>query len=49
MSDYIISCCSTADLLEQRFLDRNISYISFHYELDGKQYMDDLGKSMPFD
>lgn len=49
MSDYIISCCSTADLLEQRFLDRNISYICFHYELDGKQYMDDLGKSMPFD
>lgn len=49
MSDYIISCCSTADLTEEHFKSRNISYICFHYELDGKQYMDDLGKSMPFD
>ncbi|MCH5259758.1 MAG: DegV family protein [Lachnospiraceae bacterium] len=49
MSDYILSCCSTADLTEEHFLKRNISYICFHYELDGVQYMDDLGKSMPFD
>lgn len=49
MNDYIISCCSTADLTEEHFKSRNISYICFHYELDGKQYMDDLGKSMPFD
>lgn len=49
MGDYIISCCSTADLTEEHFRARNISYICFHYELDGKQYMDDLGKSMPFD
>ena len=27
----------------------NIQYICFHYFLDGKQYADDLGKSMPFD
>lgn len=49
MSDYILSCCSTADLTEEHFRERNISYICFHYELDGVQYMDDLGKSMPFD
>lgn len=49
MSDYILSCCSTADLTEEHFKKRNISYICFHYELDGVQYMDDLGKSMPFD
>lgn len=49
MSDYILSCCSTADLTEEHFLKRNISYICFHYELDGVQYMDDLGKTMPFD
>ena len=49
MNDYVISCCSTADLLEQRFINRNISYICSHYEMDGRQYMDDLGKSMPFD
>lgn len=49
MREYILSCCSTADLTEEHFRDRKISYICFHYELDGKQYMDDLGKSMPFD
>lgn len=49
MSDYIISCCSTADLTKEHFEKRNISYICFHYELDGKEYEDDLGQSMPFD
>ncbi len=49
MSDYIISCCSTADLTEKHFHKRNISYICFHFELDGKEYFDDLGKSIPFD
>lgn len=49
MSDYIISCCSTADLAEEHFRERSVSYICFHYELDGVQYMDDLGKTMPFD
>lgn len=49
MSEYILSCCSTADLTEEHFQNRKISYICFHYELDGKQYLDDLGKSMPFD
>ena len=49
MSEFILSCCSTADLTEEHFNSRNISYICFHYELDGKDYDDDLGKSMPFD
>ena len=49
MSDYILSCCSTADLTEEHFKERGISYICFHYELDGVQYADDLGKTMPFD
>ncbi len=48
MNEYVISCCSTADLTEQHFKSRNIHYICFHYELDGIQYMDDLGKSIPF-
>lgn len=46
---YVLSCCSTADLTEQHFLDRDIRYICFHYELDGVEYPDDLGKSIPFD
>lgn len=49
MGDYILSCCSTADLEKQHFIDKEIHYICFHYELDGKQYADDLGESMPFD
>ena len=49
MSEYIISCCSTADLSEEHFHRRSISYICFHYELNGVQYLDDLGRSMPFD
>ena len=49
MSSYEISCCSTADLTKEHFAKRNISYICFHYELNGQQYADDLGQSMPFD
>ena len=49
MNEYILSCSSTADLSEEHFRSRSISYICFHYELDGVQHLDDLGKSMPFD
>jgi len=48
MSDYIISCCSTADLEKEHFLKRDIRYVCAHYELDGKPYDDDLGQSIPF-
>lgn len=49
MSDYVISCCSTADLEKEHFEKRDIHYICFHFELDEKQYSDDLGQSIPFD
>jgi DegV family protein with EDD domain len=49
MAEYVLSCCSTADLSKEHFKARNISYACFHYELDGKPYLDDLGESMPFD
>ena len=49
MNPYVISCCSTADLSEEHFRSRNISYICFHFELDGVEYPDDLGKTIPFD
>ncbi len=48
MSEYILSCCSTADLSREHFNNRNIHYICFHFELAGKQYMDDLGQSISF-
>ena len=49
MNDFILSCCSTADLSQEHFNRRDIHYICFHFYLDGKPYPDDLGKSYPFD
>lgn len=49
MAKYILSCCSTADLSEEWLNKKDIHYICFHYFLDGKQYPDDLGKSISFD
>ena len=48
MSDYILSCCSTADLSAELMKARDIHYICFHYEVDGTTYPDDLGQSIPF-
>ena len=48
MSDYILSCCSTADLSAELMEAREIHYICFHYEVDGTTYPDDLGQSIPF-
>ena len=48
MAEYIISAESTADLSKEYFEKRKISYIYFHYELDGRQYPDDLGQTMSF-
>ena len=49
MPNYVLSCCSTADLSLEHFESRSIRYIYSHYQLDGKDYPDDLGQSMPFD
>ena len=46
MTDFILSCCSTADLKKEHFESRNIKYVCFHYELAGKNYTDDLWQSM---
>ena len=49
MSEYILSCCSTVDLSREHLQRRNIPCVFFHYFLDGTEYMDDLGQSMPLD
>lgn len=49
MSDFILSCCSTADLSKEHFEQRDIHYTCFHYYLDGQEYADDLGQSMSFE
>ncbi|MDE5747904.1 MAG: DegV family protein [Acetatifactor sp.] len=46
MGEYVLSCSSTADLRREQLEERNIHYVCFHFELAGKQYMDDLGKSI---
>ncbi len=48
MADYVISCCSTADLSQAHFAQRDIHYICFHFFLNEVDYADDLGKSIPF-
>lgn len=49
MSNYVLSCCSTADLTKEHFEERNINCVFFHYYLNDVEYADDLGQSMPFD
>jgi len=48
MSDFVLSCCSTADLSKEHFEQRGINYVCFHYLLDGVEYADDLGQSIAF-
>lgn len=47
MGEFMLSCCSTADLSGERFRERNIQYLCFHFTLGGQEYTDDLGKSVP--
>ena len=49
MKSFVLSCCSTADLTKEQMNQYGINYVCFHYELDGKQYLDDLGQSMDFE
>ncbi|MBR5474147.1 MAG: DegV family protein [Lachnospiraceae bacterium] len=49
MRNFVLSCCSTADLTMEHFAERKIAWIRFHFELDGKHYWDDLGQTMSFE
>lgn len=49
MNQFALTCCSTADMPIKFFNQNNIPYASFHFIIDGKEYLDDLGQSMPFD
>ena len=48
MASFTLSCCSTADLPREYFESRDIRYTCFHFNMDGKEYPDDLGQSIPF-
>ena len=49
MVNYVLSCCSTADLSHEHFVSRDIKYVCFHYTMDGVERLDDLGRSMSFE
>lgn len=49
MNNYVLSCCSTSDITKEHLVRRDINYICFHYSLNGKQYLDDMGESLPFE
>lgn len=42
-----MSCCSTADLSKEHFHKRDIQYVCFYFTLGDREYMDDLGESVP--
>lgn len=47
MADFQLTSCSTTDLSQEYFENRNIGVKYFHFELGGKDYLDDMGKSVP--
>ena len=46
---YTITCCSTADMPASYMEEHAIPYACFHFHLNGKEYADDLGASIPFE
>lgn len=48
MKQFSLTCCSTADMPIEFFRLNDIPYANFHFIMDGKEYPDDLGQSMPF-
>lgn len=48
MSSFVLTCCSTVDLPKEYFEKNNIPYACYHYMMDGMEYSDDLGQSIPF-
>lgn len=47
MDHYILSCDSVTDLSREYFDQIDVRYVCFHYSIDGKEYLDDLGETIP--
>ena len=43
MPDYVLSCCSTADVTREWLESRDIEYLYFNYYLNGEMCKDDFG------
>lgn len=48
MKQFALTCCSTADMPLEFFKNNQIPFAMFHYLIDGVEYPDDLGQTMPF-
>ena len=46
---YVLSCCSTVDLTPEHMKARDLHYVCFHYQMDGRDCLDDMGVTMPAD
>lgn len=46
MNDYVITCCSTADMSRTFMQENEVPFVMFHYQMDGKEYPDDLYASV---
>lgn len=49
MREYVLSCCSTADLSREHFEARDLKFVCFHFALDGVEYIDDLGATISYE
>lgn len=47
MQDYILSCSSTADLSREYYEKLGIKVVYFHFSVDGVDYRDDMGETVP--
>jgi len=46
MKDYTLTCSSTVDLPLNHLIKREIPYVPFHFILDGRDYLDDMGQTI---
>lgn len=46
MKDYVLSCCSPADLTADRMTEREIEFIFYNISIDGKPFKDDMGQTV---
>ena len=46
MPSFVLSCCSIADTTSAHLQSRDIPFANFHYIIDGKEHIDDMGVSM---
>lgn len=49
MAEFVLTCSSTVDMPESFFKERGIPFICYYFIMDGKEYPDDLGKTMSFE